>query len=52
MVHLIDYYVKAYGVNDTITDFLQNTVVHIMPTMNPDGHDDSEEGDCSSLRGR
>lgn len=52
LLHLIDYYLTNYGVNSTITSFLNNTVVHIMPTMNPDGFAISAEGDCNGVYGR
>ena len=43
---------KEYYTNDTIQDFLNTTVVHIMPSMNPDGYDISQEGDCNGVIGR
>ena len=52
LLHLIDYYLTSYGTNDTITDFLNNTVVHIMPSMNPDGFNGSSLGDCTGVQGR
>ena len=52
LIHLIDFYVTSYNTNATITNFLDNTIVHIMPTMNPDGWDDSVEGQCGGVVGR
>lgn len=52
LLHLIDYYLTSYGTNDTITEFLNNTVVHIMPSMNPDGFNGSSLGDCTGVQGR
>lgn len=52
LLHLIDHYVTSYGNNDTITYFLNNTVVHIMPSMNPDGFNNSDIGDCFGVKGR
>ncbi|VDI51786.1 carboxypeptidase D, partial [Mytilus galloprovincialis] len=52
LLHLIDYYLTNYNVNSTIKTFLDNTVVHILPSMNPDGFEVSSEGDCSSVQGR
>lgn len=52
LLHLIDLYVTSYGTNTTLTSFLDETVVHIMPCMNPDGYNDSVEGQCSGVVGR
>ncbi|KAK3084404.1 hypothetical protein FSP39_012976 [Pinctada imbricata] len=52
LLHLIDYYVSSYGNNATVTNFLDNTVVHIMPSMNPDGFAAAMEGDCFGVIGR
>ena len=39
--------------NDTSVDFLmRNTRIHILVSMNPDGYEKSNEGDCYSLNGR
>uniref|UniRef100_A0A8B9ZGA1 Carboxypeptidase M n=1 Tax=Anas platyrhynchos TaxID=8839 RepID=A0A8B9ZGA1_ANAPL len=37
LLHLIDYLVTSYGRDPNITKLLNNTRIHIMPTMNPDG---------------
>ncbi|XP_062591708.1 carboxypeptidase D-like [Saccostrea cucullata] len=52
LLHLVDYYLTSYGNNDTITSFLNNTVVHIMPSMNPDGFSQATVGDCNGIVGR
>ncbi|KAL4238160.1 hypothetical protein ACF0H5_002871 [Mactra antiquata] len=52
LLHLIDYYVTSYGNNETIKNFLDNTVVHILPSMNPDGWENSVEGQCTGVVGR
>ncbi|XP_063448603.1 carboxypeptidase D-like [Mytilus trossulus] len=52
LLHLIDYYLTNYNVNSTIKTFLDNTVVHILPSMNPDGFEVSSEGDCIGVQGR
>ncbi|XP_045164461.2 carboxypeptidase D-like [Mercenaria mercenaria] len=52
LLHLIDLYVTSYGTNTTLTSFLDTTVVHIMPSMNPDGYEDSVEGQCGGVTGR
>ena len=52
LLHFIDYLLTQYGVDERVTDLVNNTRIHIMPTMNPDGYEMSGEGDCSGLRGR
>ncbi|XP_060559803.1 carboxypeptidase M-like isoform X1 [Ruditapes philippinarum] len=52
LLHLIDLYVTSYGSNSTLTSFLDTTVVHIMPSMNPDGYGESVEGQCTGAVGR
>ncbi|XP_061162829.1 carboxypeptidase D-like [Saccostrea echinata] len=52
LLHLVEYYLTSYGNNNTITHFLNNTVVHIMPSMNPDGFSQATVGDCYGIIGR
>lgn len=52
LLHLIEHFVTEYSTNTTIQQYLNTTFVHIMPSMNPDGYDDSMEGDCDSVLGR
>ncbi|XP_045171952.1 carboxypeptidase D-like [Mercenaria mercenaria] len=52
LLHLIELFIKGYDTNSTIRNFLDSTVVHIMPSMNPDGYDISTEGDCTGYIGR
>lgn len=52
LIQLIDYLLTGYGANSTLTQFLNTTVVHIMPTMNPDGYDRAVEGTCEGVVGR
>ncbi|XP_056019637.1 carboxypeptidase D-like isoform X2 [Ostrea edulis] len=52
LLHLVEYYLTSYGNNNTITNFLDNTVVHIMPSMNPDGFSQANVGDCTGIVGR
>jgi carboxypeptidase D len=37
MIALSEYLAKSYGKNERITNLLDTTEIHIVPTMNPDG---------------
>ncbi|XP_046575808.1 carboxypeptidase D-like isoform X2 [Haliotis rubra] len=52
VLHLAEYFVTNYNHNDTITNFLSTTTVHLMPMMNPDGFAQSFEGNCTDVIGR
>ncbi|CAG0905891.1 unnamed protein product, partial [Darwinula stevensoni] len=52
MLHLIEYLVTNYGYDQYVTWLLDNTKIHIMPCMNPDGFAVSEEGQCQGGKGR
>ncbi|XP_052273935.1 carboxypeptidase M-like isoform X3 [Dreissena polymorpha] len=52
LLHLIDLYVTSYGTNVTLTQFLDTTTVHIMPSMNPDGYSVAVEEQCGEVLGR
>ncbi|KAL3857080.1 hypothetical protein ACJMK2_011776 [Sinanodonta woodiana] len=52
MMHFIEYLLTGYGSNETVTDFLKNTGVHVMVTMNPDGYGISIMGTCTGYVGR
>ncbi|GFS04574.1 carboxypeptidase [Elysia marginata] len=51
LLHLAEYYLNQYGKNATLTQFLDDTRVHLMPTMNPDGFSRSRQG-CDGVTGR
>lgn len=39
LLHLIKYLCKNYGVNPRVTNIVDTTRIHIMPSMNPDGYE-------------
>uniref|UniRef100_A0A8C3E9G3 Carboxypeptidase M n=1 Tax=Corvus moneduloides TaxID=1196302 RepID=A0A8C3E9G3_CORMO len=51
LLHLIDFLVNSYGRDPVITRLLNNTRIHIMPTMNPDGFEATKVPDCYYTRG-
>ncbi|XP_015745003.1 carboxypeptidase D [Python bivittatus] len=52
LLNLIEYLCKNYGTDPEVTDLIQKTRIHIMPSMNPDGYEKSLEGDISGTFGR
>lgn len=52
VLHLASYLVSSYGQDEYVTWLLDNTRVHIMPSMNPDGFEASKQGECSGTHGR
>ena len=52
LLHLIEYLCVNYGTVDRITELVDNTRIHIMPTMNPDGYDRAHIGDSQGVLGR
>ncbi|KAJ8712882.1 hypothetical protein PYW08_008186 [Mythimna loreyi] len=55
MIYLAQYLLDNYGKNDRVTKLMNTTDIHLMPSLNPDGYEISEEGSCESLsdyRGR
>ncbi|XP_074093706.1 carboxypeptidase D isoform X3 [Cotesia typhae] len=52
MLHLIHLLVTKYGSDAYITWLLDNTRIHILPSMNPDGFEVSKEGFCEGSQGR
>ncbi|CAN8015214.1 unnamed protein product [Ixodes persulcatus] len=52
MLHLIAHLINGYDTDPRINWLLDNTNIHIMPSMNPDGMSISREGQCVGLRGR
>merc|ERR1711971_507232 len=52
MLHLILYLVQNYETDYYIRWLLDNTRIHIMPSMNPDGFEVAQEGTCQGGQGR
>ncbi|XP_045517527.1 carboxypeptidase D-like isoform X2 [Pieris brassicae] len=52
LLHLIQYLVTSYESDSYIKWLLDNTRIHLMPSMNPDGYSISREGQCDTILGR
>lgn len=52
LLQLLVYLVNSYPSNQYIKYLLENTRIHLMPSMNPDGFESSLEGDCQFGSGR
>lgn len=54
MLNLIEYLCRNYGTDPEVTSLVQNTRIHIMPSMNPDGYEVATEGKTYpfSVKGR
>ncbi|XP_067639260.1 carboxypeptidase D isoform X2 [Eurosta solidaginis] len=52
LLHLIQYFVTSYNTDQYVKWLLDNTRIHIMPSMNPDGYAISKEGACDGGQGR
>ncbi|XP_069173711.1 carboxypeptidase D isoform X5 [Procambarus clarkii] len=52
LLHLIEYLTKSYSTDDHTRWLLDNTRIHIMPSMNPDGFEVAKEGVCRGGQGR
>ncbi len=52
LLHLINY-ILTQQTKDTHVDFIiKNTRVHILVSMNPDGHEIAKQGDCTGISER
>ncbi|XP_060050954.1 carboxypeptidase M [Erinaceus europaeus] len=52
MLHLIDYLVTNDGKDPEITQLINSTRIHILPSMNPDGFEAVKKPDCFYSVGR
>ncbi|XP_050428707.1 carboxypeptidase D-like isoform X2 [Adelges cooleyi] len=50
IIHLIEYLLNENTKNATINNILQNTVIHLLPSMNPDGFEMSEPQLCTNTK--
>ncbi|XP_075676964.1 carboxypeptidase D-like isoform X2 [Dermatophagoides pteronyssinus] len=52
LLHLIEYLLTNYENDPYIRSLVDNTRIHLMPSMNPDGFESSREGQCIGGNGR
>ncbi|KAJ8019444.1 Carboxypeptidase M [Holothuria leucospilota] len=52
LLHFAEHLLSNYGKDDNVTRLLDNTRIHLMPTMNPDGFEKSHVGECYGEFGR
>jgi len=52
LLQLLVYLVNSYPSNQYIKYLIENTRIHLMPSMNPDGYEMSSEGECQHGDGR
>ncbi|XP_037091577.1 carboxypeptidase D-like [Pollicipes pollicipes] len=46
LLNLAAYLLVNYGKDDRVTQIINSTEIHIMPTLNPDGFEVAKPGDC------
>lgn len=44
LLNLIEYLCRNYGTDPEVTQLIDDTRIHIMPSMNPDGYEVATEG--------
>ncbi|KAG9332180.1 hypothetical protein JZ751_015716 [Albula glossodonta] len=52
LLNLIEYLCRNYGSDPEVTQLINTTRIHIMPSMNPDGYELGQEGDVKGYLGR
>lgn len=52
LLYLIGVLCENYGKNEYLTRMVNETRIHIMPSMNPDGYEKGREGDKFGYQGR
>ena len=52
LIYLMQYLCENYGKNERVTKLVDNTNIHILPSMNPDGFEAAVEGGCDHMSGR
>ena len=52
LLYLIQYLLSNYGLDDDITNLINSTRIHILPTLNPDGYSKAHEGSYGGVKGR
>ena len=52
LLHLIAYLCTNYGTDPEVTELVDSTRIHIMPSMNPDGYTRAHLGDRQGVIGR
>lgn len=52
LIYLVGYLCDNYGKDDRVTNIVNKTNIFILPSMNPDGFEHADEGDCEGIKGR
>ena len=52
LIYLLKYLLDNYSKDDRVTRLVDSTNIYIMPSMNPDGFETAQEGECKGLKGR
>lgn len=52
LLNLAKLLLENYGTNPLITALVNSTRIHLLPSLNPDGYEISQEGDCEGETGR